>query len=167
LNEFGYNSTFLSRNSEGWTERYLERDSESMFRPGKVVVLYGARRVGKTALVKRLLTPREGRIFFSTGEDADLADILTSRRVETYQLFFGNYDVVCIDDASLILSIRCRWESSPPSTHLWICIGSTNPSFCMECTRRCFLIRNRLQRSNIRRTSAIAICIATYSLWRT
>lgn len=73
-----------------------------MFRPGKVVLLYGARRVGKTALVRKLLAGRDGKVFFSTGEDADLADILSSRKTETYRLFFQNYDIVCIDEAQYI-----------------------------------------------------------------
>jgi uncharacterized protein len=73
------------------------------------VLLFGARRVGKTMLVQRLLDARpdvhDEEIFYSTGEDADLAGILASRRVETYRLFFQPYRIVCIDEAQYLEDI--------------------------------------------------------------
>jgi len=89
-------------NSGDWIPRLIERSPESMFRPGKVVLVYGARRVGKTALLRRLLDGRTGSVFFSTGEDADLAGILASRKIETYRLFFQNYDIIAIDEAQYL-----------------------------------------------------------------
>lgn len=67
-----------------------------------MVILYGARRVGKTMLVKRLLAERSGKIFMDTGENLDLARILLARNPETYRLFFGSYDIIFIDEAQYI-----------------------------------------------------------------
>ncbi|AEJ18352.1 hypothetical protein [Gracilinema caldarium] len=47
-------------------------------------------------LIKQMLTNRKKRIFSSTGEDMDLATILTTRKIETYQLFFHSYDIIFI-----------------------------------------------------------------------
>lgn len=85
-----------------WIQRLYETVPDSLLRPGKVVILYGARRVGKTMLVKRLLSERSGRIFMDTGENLDLARILLARNPETYRLFFGSYDIIFIDEAQYI-----------------------------------------------------------------
>jgi predicted AAA+ superfamily ATPase len=85
-----------------WLQRYYEIAPNVFFKAGKVIILYGARRVGKTMLMKRLLASRTGRIFSATGEDMELASILTSRKIETYRLFFGPYDIIFIDEAQYI-----------------------------------------------------------------
>jgi uncharacterized protein len=92
-------------NSGEWIPRSIEGDPERVFRPGKVVLIYGARRVGKTALLRKLLDGHVGSVFFSTGEDADLAGILGSRKSETYRLFFQNYDIIAIDEAQYLSDV--------------------------------------------------------------
>jgi predicted AAA+ superfamily ATPase len=85
-----------------WIKRFYERDTDGLFKKGKVTVIYGARRVGKTELVKRLISSRNERVFWGTGEDLDLASVLQSRKTETYRLFFEPYDIVFIDEAQYI-----------------------------------------------------------------
>lgn len=88
-----------------WLERWYESKSETFFKKGKVIILYGARRVGKTMLIRRLLKNRSEKIFSSTGEDMDLAGILATKKIETYRLFFSPYDIIFIDEAQYIPNV--------------------------------------------------------------
>jgi predicted AAA+ superfamily ATPase len=52
--------------------------------------------------VRRLLTKRKEKLFSGTGEDMELAGILSDRRIETYKLFFAPYETIFIDEAQYI-----------------------------------------------------------------
>jgi predicted AAA+ superfamily ATPase len=88
-----------------WIKRLYELDPQSLVRKGKVITLYGARRVGKTMLMEKVLSNIQDRIFKGMGDDFDLVAILGSRKVETYRLFFSPYDVIYIDEAQYIPNI--------------------------------------------------------------
>lgn len=85
-----------------WFKRYWEKKGESLFRQGKVFVLYGPRRVGKTELIKKLLEGFKGRVFSGTGDDMDVREILASQRLSRFKLYFTGYDLVFIDEAQRI-----------------------------------------------------------------
>jgi predicted AAA+ superfamily ATPase len=88
-----------------WIKRFYESDPSALFKKGKVVILYGARRVGKTMLMEKLLAGSEGKIFKGSGDDFELVAILSSRKIETYRLFFSPYDVIFIDEAQYVPDI--------------------------------------------------------------
>ncbi|GAB6277573.1 conserved hypothetical protein [uncultured spirochete] len=88
-----------------WIKRFYESDPSALFKKGKVVILYGARRVGKTMLMEKLLAGTEGKIFKGSGDDFELVAILASRKTETYRLFFSPYDVIFIDEAQYVPDI--------------------------------------------------------------
>jgi predicted AAA+ superfamily ATPase len=88
-----------------WIKRFYESDPSALFKKGKVVILYGARRVGKTMLMEKLLAGSEGKIFKGSGDDFELVAILSSRKIETYRLFFSPYDVIFIDEAQYVPNI--------------------------------------------------------------
>jgi len=88
-----------------WIKRFYESDPTALLKKGKVVILYGARRVGKTMLMEKLLAGTEGKIFKGIGDDFELVAILSSRKIETYRLFFSPYDVIFIDEAQYVPDI--------------------------------------------------------------
>lgn len=88
-----------------WIKRFYELDPSALFKKGKVVILYGARRVGKTMLMEKLLAGTEGKIFKGSGDDFELVAILSSRKIETYRLFFSPYSVIFIDEAQYVPNI--------------------------------------------------------------
>ena len=88
-----------------WIKRFYELDPSALFKKGKVVILYGARRVGKTMLMEKLLAGTEGKIFKGSGDDFELVAILSSRKIETYRLFFSPYAVIFIDEAQYVPNI--------------------------------------------------------------
>ena len=88
-----------------WYNRYYEKRIEDYLSPGKVFVLYGLRRSGKTALIQRFLTNYSGKYFMGTGEDMTLAEIFQSRSVQRIKSSFESYDLVIIDEAQHIPEI--------------------------------------------------------------
>jgi predicted AAA+ superfamily ATPase len=75
-------------------------------RPGFVTGLFGARRTGKTILmenIKDLVGP--GKTLLVQGENLDVAEILSSRRLSLLKQFTAGYDYLFIDEAQKIPSI--------------------------------------------------------------
>ncbi|MBN2858159.1 MAG: ATP-binding protein [Candidatus Delongbacteria bacterium] len=82
--------------------RYYEKDFDKYLKKGKVAVIYGPRRVGKTTLIEKYLESYSGKYYFGTGEDSDLKQVFGSQSVNTMKNFFGGYDLVVIDEAQMI-----------------------------------------------------------------
>lgn len=74
-------------------------------KPGKVLVLYGPRRVGKTTLIEEHLSQFEGKVFFGTGDDRLVREILESESVQRISTSFRGYDLVVIDEAQRVANI--------------------------------------------------------------
>jgi len=85
-----------------WYKRYLEDQKSSVLKPGKVFVLYGPRRTGKTELIKKLIQDVEGRIFTGSGDNLEVREILSSQRLGQLGSVFGNYNLIFIDEAQRI-----------------------------------------------------------------
>ena len=92
--------------------RLLKRDiADSIFKkiqPNKVVIVFGARRVGKTVLVKEILGRFNEPILSLNGEDINVHDKLAIRTVENYKQLIGSYKVLFIDEAQKIPDIGLK-----------------------------------------------------------
>lgn len=64
-----------------WYNRYLEKQTATVFKGGKVFVLYGPRRVGKTEVIKKLIGGFNGRIYSGTGDNQEVRDLLSSQKL--------------------------------------------------------------------------------------
>ena len=84
--------------------RFLDTTLGTAIQPGKVLALYGPRRVGKTTLLKQYVATLDPsrRCLFTTGEDMSLQQALASQSVETIKAFFGGYDLIVIDEAQAV-----------------------------------------------------------------
>jgi predicted AAA+ superfamily ATPase len=91
---------------------YLDRDiSENIIKklqPNKVVIVFGARRVGKTVLVKDILAKINEPILALNGEDINVHDKLAIRTVENYKQIIGSYKLLYIDEAQKIPEISLK-----------------------------------------------------------
>lgn len=76
----------------------------SLCSPGKVVVVYGPRRVGKTTLLKKFLE-KESDYLFVTGEDIFIREYLASESIDKLKEFIGNKMLLVIDEAQYVPSI--------------------------------------------------------------
>lgn len=71
----------------------------------KVVVLYGARQVGKTTLVKKMLQAIEGRVLEINADRQAYTEILSSRNLDKLKGLVSGYDVLFIDEAQRVVNI--------------------------------------------------------------
>ena len=85
-----------------WYKRFLEGQTESILKNGKVFVLYGPRRVGKTELIKKMMEGFGGKIFNGSGDNMEVRELISAQKLNQLQAAFGNYDVVFIDEAQRI-----------------------------------------------------------------
>ena len=74
--------------------------------PNKVVLVFGARRVGKTLLVKEILAKVNEPVLILNGEDINVHDKLANRSVENYKQILGTYKLLYIDEAQKIPEIE-------------------------------------------------------------
>jgi len=72
---------------------------------GKVLVIYGPRRVGKTTLVKGFLKSFNGSYRIDSGEDINLENIISSRDFTRITRYAADNDLIFIDEAQYIKGI--------------------------------------------------------------
>ena len=87
-----------------WVDRFYEFEQDFLVK-GKVNLLYGPRRVGKTALIEKLLKQVAGRIFIGNGDDVQLRGILNSEDKTKILTALQDYDFIFIDEAQRISKI--------------------------------------------------------------
>ena len=89
---------------------FLERGIDLLFHkkvlPNKVLILLGARRVGKTAFIKNYLSKIPQNDFLQlNGEDINDANLLKERSVSNYSRLLANVKLLIIDEAQNIPEI--------------------------------------------------------------
>lgn len=77
---------------------------KALVKPGKVIVIYGPRRVGKTTMIKKFLE-NESNYHFVTGEDIFVRESLSGESIEKLKDFIGTKDLLVIDEAQFIPQI--------------------------------------------------------------
>ena len=91
---------------------YLVRELSELIlkklQPNKVVILYGARRVGKTMLVKEILANVNEPILRLNGDDINVHDKLSIRSIENYKQILGTCKLLYIDEAQKIPEIGLK-----------------------------------------------------------
>ena len=91
---------------------YLVRDlSDNIIKklqPNKVVIVFGARRVGKTVLVREILEKVNEPVLSLNGEDINVHEKLAIRSVENYKQILGSYKLLYIDEAQIIPEIGLK-----------------------------------------------------------
>lgn len=87
--------------------KYLEREIafDKFLQPNKVLILMGARRVGKTELLKKRLSETKEPYLLLNGEDATTVSVLSNRSVENYKRLLGDKKLLVIDEAQTIPEI--------------------------------------------------------------
>jgi len=88
-----------------YLERTIEEDFQQYLLPNKVLVLMGARRVGKTELLKTQLSKIKEPYIFLNGEDSSTVSVLSNRTVSNYKRLLGDKKLLVIDEAQTIPNI--------------------------------------------------------------
>ncbi len=74
-------------------------------KPDKVIVVYGARQVGKTTLIREVLKKQPGKVLEISADQLIYHDVLSSRDLEKLKGVVAGYDILFIDEAQRIQDI--------------------------------------------------------------
>lgn len=74
-------------------------------KPNKVIVIMGARRVGKTKLIENFLKEYTEKSMFLNGDDFDTHKLLENQSIANYRRILGNCKLLVIDEAQEIPNI--------------------------------------------------------------
>lgn len=85
--------------------RTIQKGIENQLVPNKVVLIFGARRVGKTVLLRQVLDNFTGRTLLLNGEDYDARALLEEKSIANYRRLLANIDLLAIDEAQAVPSI--------------------------------------------------------------
>ena len=85
--------------------RKLHDRIDSRIQSGKVIVIAGARRTGKTVLLKEIMKSFDGAYLYLNGEDYTTELILQNKGIEEYKNLIGNSKYLVIDEAQKIENI--------------------------------------------------------------
>lgn len=88
--------------------RILQSEIEKRMQPGKVMLLFGARRVGKTMLIKAIAEKFSGRKMILNGEDTSTHLLLQDRTAANYRILLQDTDLLIIDEAQNIPEIGLK-----------------------------------------------------------
>jgi uncharacterized protein len=86
-------------------ERTLRKTIESQLYSGKAIVLYGARQVGKTTLVKQIMAAQSRKTLFLNADLPEIRDSLTNKNAHELKEAIGAAELVVIDEAQRIENI--------------------------------------------------------------
>ena len=88
--------------------RYLRRFYDNLhplLKPGRVLLLYGARQVGKTTLVESFLKDCPWKYRLDSGDNIRLRDIFSSQNFDRILEYVEGYELIVIDEAQNIPDI--------------------------------------------------------------
>ena len=77
----------------------------SLVSPGKVVVIHGPRRVGKTTLLRHYLAKCKEAALMVTGEDITVREYLESQSLPKLRSFVGDRRILIVDEAQTIRQV--------------------------------------------------------------
>ena len=86
-------------------KRELESKIFSDIKPQRVVLLLGARRVGKTVLIEKLIERFGEGVVYLNGEDFTTLEMLSTRTISSYTQLFQGVKLLAIDEAQNIPEI--------------------------------------------------------------
>jgi len=86
-------------------ERLIQQRITLRLQPNKVILLFGARRVGKTVLVREIVKQFEGKHLLLNGEDMNTLLLLEQQTVSNYKYLLNGIELLVIDEAQNIPDI--------------------------------------------------------------
>ena len=85
--------------------RISEKRIFQRLQPNKAILLFGARRVGKTILLKNIIQQFDGKTLLLNGEDFDTLALLEPASISNYKRLLQDVDLLAIDEAQNIPGI--------------------------------------------------------------
>ena len=92
--------------------QYIKREIEDSIRKNlvsnKVIIIFGPRRVGKTVLLKQILSLVDEDYILLNGEDIEHQEVLKNRSIANYTRLVGDRKLLIIDEAQAIPDIGLK-----------------------------------------------------------
>lgn len=88
-----------------YIKRIVQEQIEKVLFKGRIIILYGARQVGKTTLVKKIIDNVPESSLFLNCDEPDVREALTDKTSTELKQFIGNSGLVVIDEAQRIKNI--------------------------------------------------------------
>lgn len=89
-------------------KRLLQDRITSRMEANKAVLIFGARRVGKTILINQLVNNFEGKTMLLNGEDYDTLALLNECSIANYRHLLEGVKLLAIDEAQNIPTYRFK-----------------------------------------------------------
>ena len=89
-------------------KRLLHNKISSRIEPNKAVLIFGARRVGKTVLMRQLINSFKGKTMLLNGEEYNTLALLEERSTANYRHLLDGIDLLAIDEAQNIPEIGSK-----------------------------------------------------------
>lgn len=86
-------------------QRFLSQTIEQRIEKGKVLILYGPRRVGKTTLLKDVLLQQQKKYLLLNGDELSTRELLASQDRQKLGELLGDNIILAIDEAQRIENI--------------------------------------------------------------
>jgi predicted AAA+ superfamily ATPase len=83
-------------------KRHLEDIIQGHLFKNKSIIIYGARQVGKTTLVHKLVKKQKAPVLFLNADDADIREIFLNVNASKLVPLFSDYKIVVLDEAQRI-----------------------------------------------------------------
>src|SRR5690554_2671371 len=96
-------------NTEGveMIKRSLEKSIQNRLDDEKIIIIYGARQVGKTTLLKKLFE-NESDVLWLNGDEAHAHALLSDNNSERFKAIIGKNRLLVIDEAQRIENIGLK-----------------------------------------------------------
>jgi hypothetical protein len=88
-----------------YIKRIIQDQIEKVFFSERIIILYGARQVGKTTLVKKILESSSESSLFLNCDEPDIREALTDKTSTQLKQFIGENRLVVIDEAQRVRNI--------------------------------------------------------------
>lgn len=85
--------------------RYLEEKIKKDFNKKKVIIVYGARQVGKTTLVKKFMEYGAGKTAYYNCDLDEVKESFEKRNLERLRSLVQKYDIIILDEAQRVKNI--------------------------------------------------------------
>ncbi len=82
-----------------------EYNLNKLIKKNKVLIIYGARRVGKTTLLKEFLNKTELKYKFDSGENIRLQELFHKKDITEIQEYLEGYELFALDEAQYIKNV--------------------------------------------------------------
>ena len=81
------------------------KNLDTYLKPGKALIIFGPRQVGKTTLIQNYLKDTPYRYRIETGDDIEIRELLSTPRLSQLKEFTEGYELIVLDEAQKIPNI--------------------------------------------------------------